>query len=162
MVKLFSFKYYFVSVLKFVFFVFWKLREFQLWRPGGSESVLPASPACWGAGSPACGARGGGAVNWVFLAHRIRPRADPVCASRACAHRDVIHIPCRSPRDVLLTFLKSTFLKGSLGDMVNLTPEHSLLTLLCVWSVIVTPPQAPSYRKSSETERKRLSFSKNF
>lgn len=30
MVKLFSFKYYFVSVLKFVFFVFWKLREFQL------------------------------------------------------------------------------------------------------------------------------------
>lgn len=154
MVKLFSFKYYFVSVLKFVFFVFWKLREFQLEDPGDQSPSCPPA-ALLGSGA-------GGAVNWVFLAHRIRPRADPVCASRACAHWDVIHIPCRSPRDVLLPFLKSTFSKGSLGDIVNLTPEHSLLTLLCVWSVIVTPPQAPSYRKSSETERKRLSFSKNF
>lgn len=55
MVKLFSFKYYFVSVLKFVFFVFWKLREFQLEDPGDQSPSCPPA-ALLGSGA-------GGAVN---------------------------------------------------------------------------------------------------
>lgn len=41
MVKLFSFKYYFVSVLKFVFSMFWKGERVPPVKTGRPESVPP-------------------------------------------------------------------------------------------------------------------------